>query len=70
MSGIPSTRPRHLARPAIYFVLMLLAVAYLVPLAVVALNSVRSTEDILQTSLIGLPHTLVWANFSRTWSSY
>jgi glucose/mannose transport system permease protein len=62
--------PRHLARPTIYFVLVLLAVAYLVPLAVVALNSVRSTEDILQTSLIGLPRTLVWANFSRTWSSY
>jgi glucose/mannose transport system permease protein len=61
---------RHLARPAIYGVLTLLAAAYLIPLVVVVLNAVRSNENIMQTSMIGWPHKLAWSNFSQTWSSY
>jgi glucose/mannose transport system permease protein len=34
------------------------------------LNSLRSTDDIMQTSMIGWPRTLVWSNFSETWSHY
>jgi glucose/mannose transport system permease protein len=62
--------PRQLARALIHAVLIVLAAAYLIPLVVVVLNSVRSTEDILQTSMIGWPRALVWANFSQTWSGY
>ncbi len=57
-------------RAAIYAVLMLFAAFTLIPLLVVALNSVRSTEDILRTSVIGWPFHLHWANFTNTWSSY
>nr|WP_283949639.1 carbohydrate ABC transporter permease [Limobrevibacterium gyesilva] len=46
------------------------AAFYLVPLAVVMLNSVRSTEDINHSSVIGLPSVYVWGNFAHTWSSY
>jgi glucose/mannose transport system permease protein len=62
--------PSRLVRPAIHGVLLLLAAAYLVPLLVVVLNSLRSTDDIMQTSMIGWPRTLVWSNFSETWSHY
>ena len=58
------------SRLAIYGVLTLFAGFYLVPLLVVLLNSVRSTEEINHTSMIGLPHDFVWANFSHTWNHY
>jgi glucose/mannose transport system permease protein len=57
-------------RLAIHLTLMVFAACYMVPLLVVVLNSVRSTEDINHAGVIGLPHTLVWSNFSQTWSSY
>jgi len=63
-------REGRAGRVMIYAVLTLSAAFYLVPLAVVLLNSVRSTEDILQNSVLGLPASLVWGNFSDTWSSY
>jgi len=63
-------REGRAGRVTIYTVLTLFAAFYLVPLAVVLLNSVRSTEDILQNSVLGLPAALVWGNFSHTWSSY
>ncbi len=55
---------------AIHAVLVLLAVLYLVPLVVVLLNSVRNSQDILQTSVIGWPRHFDFSNFVRTWSSY
>jgi glucose/mannose transport system permease protein len=39
-------------------------------LLVVVLNSLRSTEEITRSGVIGLPHALIWSNFSQTWSSY
>jgi len=64
-------RPRlGIARIAIHAVLVLFAVLYLVPLVVVVLNSVRNSQDILQTSVIGWPRRLDFSNFARTWSSY
>jgi glucose/mannose transport system permease protein len=63
-------REGRAGRVMIYGVLTLSAAFYLVPLTVVMLNSVRSTEDILQNSVIGLPASLTWGNFSHTWSSY
>ena len=61
---------RRLSRLAIYGVLVLFAVFTLVPLAVVMLNSVRTTAEINHSSVIGLPHEFAWINFGNTWSSY
>jgi glucose/mannose transport system permease protein len=55
---------------AIHFALIAFAAFYLVPLLVVVLNSLRSSEDIIHTGVIGLPHGLVWSNFGQTWSRY
>jgi glucose/mannose transport system permease protein len=62
--------PSRVSRLAVHGVLTLFAAFYLVPLSVVMLNSVRSTEEINHTSMIGLPHDFVWSNFSFTWSHY
>jgi glucose/mannose transport system permease protein len=61
---------RRFANFAIYAVLVAFAAFYLLPLLVVVLNSVRSTEDINHSSVIGLPSTFVWSNFSHTWNRY
>jgi glucose/mannose transport system permease protein len=39
------------------------------PLAVVALNSLRSTRDIFTNGMIGLPHGLETGNFHEAWST-
>ncbi len=62
--------PSRVSRLAVHAVLTLFAAFYLVPLAVVMLNSVRSTQEINHTSMIGLPHDFAWSNFSFTWSHY
>jgi glucose/mannose transport system permease protein len=61
---------RLLSRLAVYGALVLFAVFTLIPLAVVMLNSVRTTAEINHSSVIGLPHEFAWSNFSDTWSSY
>jgi glucose/mannose transport system permease protein len=61
---------RLLSRVAIHATLIAFAAFYLVPLLVVVLNSLRSTEDIAHGGVINLPLHLVWSNFSQTWSSY
>jgi glucose/mannose transport system permease protein len=57
-------------RRLVALVLVLFAAGYLVPLAVVVLNSVRSVEDIIQTSTIGFPRALVLGNFPVAWGEY
>lgn len=47
-----------------------LAAAWLVPLAVVILNSLRSNEEIAQTSMIGWPHAWAFANYASAWSGF
>ncbi len=61
---------RVVARLAIYGVLLVSAMFFLLPLVVVLLNSVRTTEDINHSSVIGLPAEFAWRNFSHTWSSF
>jgi glucose/mannose transport system permease protein len=58
------------SRLAIYGSLTMFAVFFLLPIAVVVLNSVRGTEDINHSSVIGLPGPWMWGNFSRTWSHF
>jgi len=61
---------RPLARALIYGTLLLFSVFYLLPLAVVMLNAVRSTADINHNSVIAWPEAVVWGNFGETWSRY
>ncbi len=57
-------------RRLIALVLVMFAALYLVPLAVVVLNSMRSVQDIIQTSTIGWPRALALENFPEAWSHY
>jgi len=65
-------RERNLApsRFLIYLVVSLVAVAYLVPLIVVVLNSLRSNEEIVQTSMIGWPRQWAFGNYLTAWSDF
>jgi glucose/mannose transport system permease protein len=57
-------------RCLVYLVLVVLAVVFMVPLAVVVLNSMRTVADISQTSMIGWPREWVPGNFAVAWSHY
>jgi glucose/mannose transport system permease protein len=57
-------------RVIIYAVLSLLALAFLVPLGIVILNSLRSTQEIAATSMIGWPGHLTFANYSQAWNQF
>ena len=65
-------RERTLApsRLLIYLVVSLIAAAWLVPLIVVALNSLRSNEEIVQTSMIGWPRQWAFGNYLTAWSDF
>lgn len=66
----PRRAAPRLARALLYAVLALLAAGYLLPLAVVVLNAVRTEQDIGQNSLIGLPQTLYFGNFAQAWGGF
>ena len=57
-------------RVIIYAVLSVLAIAFLVPLGIVVLNSLRSTQEIAATSLIAWPRHLTLANYGQAWSQF
>ena len=58
------------SRVLIYLVVSLIAAAYLVPLLVVALNSLRTAEEIAQTSMIGWPKQWAWNNYVVAWGDF
>ena len=58
------------SRALVYAVVWLVAAAYLVPLAVVVLNSLRSAEEIAQTSMIGWPRHWAWQNYAVAWGRF
>jgi len=71
MSGTAIVAPHApWRRFLIHFVLIVLAALFLLPLVVVILNSVRSTQEIMLGSLIGWPHQLDLANFTDAWSKF
>ncbi len=57
-------------RILIYLAVWSLAAAWLVPLAVVMLNSVRTAEEIVQTSMIGWPEHWAWDNYRTAWADF
>lgn len=58
------------SRILIYLVVSLVAIAWLAPLAVVVLNSLRTNEEIAQGSMIGWPQHLAWSNYAAAWSGF
>ena len=58
------------SRILIYLAVSLIAAAYLVPLIVVVLNSLRTTQEIAQTSMIGWPKQWAWNNYVVAWSDF
>lgn len=59
-----------LTRIMLYAVAFGLAALYLVPLLVVVLNSMRSTEEIAQTSMIGWPREWTAGNYVAAWANF
>jgi glucose/mannose transport system permease protein len=57
-------------RILIYLVVSLIAAAYLVPLVVVVLNSLRTSQEIAQTSMIGWPRHWAWTNYATAWADF
>jgi glucose/mannose transport system permease protein len=57
-------------RILIYLVVALIAAAYLVPFVVVVLNSLRTAEEIAQTSMIGWPKQWAWSNYVTAWADF
>jgi glucose/mannose transport system permease protein len=58
------------SRLLIYLVVSLIAAAWLVPLVVVVLNSLRTNEEIVQTSMIGWPRLWAFSNYLTAWSNF
>ena len=58
------------SRALIYAAVWLVAAAYLIPLVVVVLNSLRSAQEIAQTSMIGWPQVWAWNNYAVAWGQF
>jgi glucose/mannose transport system permease protein len=61
---------RARARTVVYVVLAIFAVYYLLPLAVIILNSFRDLPEIARTGLIGLPQSFSFSAWPEAWSAY
>ncbi len=57
-------------RLLIYAVLIVLALLFVVPLAVVILNSLRTGQEIASTSMIGWPRHLAFSNYAEAWDRF
>src|SRR5215468_8950132 len=57
-------------RILIYLVVSLIAAAYLLPFVVVLLNSLRTAEEIAQTSMIGWPQSWAFGNYAIAWDKF
>lgn len=70
--GVLFMRDRTFApsRISIYLIVLLIAAAWLTPLVVVVLNSLRTNEEIAQASMIGWPKHWAWSNYATAWSGF
>ena len=71
-AGSPAMRDTTFtpSRILIYLIVSMIAAAYLVPLLVVVLNSLRTAEEIAQTSMIGWPKQWAWGNYVVAWGDF
>jgi glucose/mannose transport system permease protein len=67
--SVPAPALRQ-GRWLLYAVLLSFGVFFLVPLAVVLLNSVRTAQEIGLGSVIGWPRGFAWENYGEAWSRY
>jgi glucose/mannose transport system permease protein len=58
------------SRAIVYSLLLMLALIFLVPLGVVIANSLRSSQEIASTSMIGWPRHPTFANYGEAWSHF
>jgi glucose/mannose transport system permease protein len=58
------------SRVIVYTLLIVLALLFLVPLGVVVMNSLRSSQEIASTSMIGWPGHVTFANYSQAWNKF
>jgi glucose/mannose transport system permease protein len=56
------------AKAVVYFLMVLFAGYYLIPLLVVVLNSFRELEDITQHGVLGIPRSLAVTHWTEAWS--
>ncbi|WP_156912087.1 carbohydrate ABC transporter permease [Kaistia adipata] len=63
-------RRHYLSRLAIYGLLSIFAIIYLVPLLVVVFNSFRDQAEIAQNGLIAFPRSFAFHAWADAWSSY
>ena len=68
--GAPGTWGRHRAKLVVYALLSLFALYYLLPLAVVILNSFRDLQDISRNGLISVPHSFSLEYWSSAWDKF
>jgi glucose/mannose transport system permease protein len=57
-------------RLVLYAILLAFAAFFLIPLAVVVINSFRTLEEITQTSVLGIPRAMRWDNWVQAWGAY
>jgi len=58
------------SRVIIYAALIVMALVILVPLGIVVANSLRSSQEIAATSMIGWPRHLTFANYGQAWNQF
>lgn len=58
------------SRALIYLIVTSFAAAYLAPLVVVILNSLRTNEEIAQSSMIGWPQHWAFGNYAMAWGGF
>jgi glucose/mannose transport system permease protein len=57
-------------RVIIYTALIILGLMFLVPLGVVVANSLRTSQEIAATSMIGWPRHLTLGNYAEAWNQF
>ena len=68
--GVVGTWRRRWAKLVVYVLVGLFALYYVVPLAVVIVNSFRSLPDFSRNGLISLPHSFSFEYWSQAWSKF
>jgi glucose/mannose transport system permease protein len=72
MTAVPAERPAegvNIARVAIYAVLVLFAVFYLLPLYVMVVNSIKPLDEIRRGAMLALPDTITLEPWRSAWGT-
>ena len=64
-----AVRRRRIARSALYLILTVVSLAWLVPLAAATLTAVRTFDDIVVNGVFAWPESVTLENFAEAWTS-